>query len=339
MGARNDHPILLDHFTRFYKEQFFPTIKARGIDTVWHLGDLVDRRKFINYRTLQVLKNSLLEPLRDACGHVNILMGNHDQYFKNIVSPNALEELLGEYNFNVYCRPTIVDNITVLPWICEETQEEAHKLMQESRTRFCFGHLQIKSFEMDRGHFAIEGEEMEGFSKFDLVLTGHFHHKSSYNNIHYLGAPYEMTWRDFDDPKGFHIFDTETGELEYVPNKQHLFRKYFYDDETTNIQTHLSRIDEDIQDAFVKVVVKNRFNSFWFDTFIDKINEKGVSDIQIVDDHYNLNIEADNDILSQADDTLTILNKCVDSITDATCNTHSLKAILKELYDEAQSLT
>ena len=51
-GARNDSLIFSDFFRKFYENIFFPTLKERGIRKVIHLGDVVDRRKFINFKTL-----------------------------------------------------------------------------------------------------------------------------------------------------------------------------------------------------------------------------------------------------------------------------------------------
>ena len=339
-GARGDKTALLDHFKEFYEQTFFPELEKRGIDTFWHLGDLVDRRKFINYHTLQVMKDCFLDRLENYDAH--IILGNHDMYYKNVVEPNALTELLGEYKFQTYSRPTIVkeQDITVIPYVCDETAVKASRMINAGSTRYCFGHLQIKNFEMDRGRFAQEGQEMDGFRKFDMVLTGHFHHKSSFNNIHYLGAPYEMTWRDYKDGRGFHILDTDTGELEYIENQHRLFHKFVYNDENTDLPTLLSEVNQrtNLKDGFVKVIIKSKNNSFWFDTFIDKINETGVSDLQISDDHYNLNVDTDDVILEQAEDTLTILNKYIDSAWEVNCDSEKLKNLLKELYDEAAFL-
>ena len=48
IGARNDSQNFAKHFYQFYKEVFFPYIDENNIDTVIHLGDIVDRRKYIN---------------------------------------------------------------------------------------------------------------------------------------------------------------------------------------------------------------------------------------------------------------------------------------------------
>lgn len=340
-GARNDKKELLDFNNVFYEKVFFPTLKKHKIDTIWHLGDLVDRRKFINYNSLIQMRKMFLDKLSDM-KEVHFIMGNHDMYYKHKSQPNSLEELLGpgiktgKYkNFHIHTSPTIVGNMTVIPWICDENREEAYKLIDSNKTRFLFGHLQLSGFEMDRGRFAEEGEDAKGFASYDAVLTGHFHHKSSYANIHYLGSPYEMTWKDYKDTKGFHIFDTETAELDFIENHNRLFVKLSYDDSTMTLEESLKSIDdENIEGCYVKLIVKNKNNTFGYDAFIDKINEKGISDLQIVEDHYNLNVEADEEIIEQAEDTLTILNKYIESI-DTGVDKAKLEILLKSLYDEA----
>ena len=79
-GARNDSLLFLDFFSKFYKNIFFPTLKERGITEVIHLGDVVDRRKFINYKTLNSMKEILFFPLKEMGGNVKIIVGNHDIY-------------------------------------------------------------------------------------------------------------------------------------------------------------------------------------------------------------------------------------------------------------------
>jgi predicted phosphodiesterase len=49
-GARGDISPVNDYFFKFWEGQFFPYLKAQGITTVVHLGDVVDRRKFINIK-------------------------------------------------------------------------------------------------------------------------------------------------------------------------------------------------------------------------------------------------------------------------------------------------
>ena len=41
-------------------------------------------------------------------------------------------------------------------------------------------------------------------------------------------------WSDYNCPKGFHIFDTETRELERIENPLKIFKKFMYDDTKYN---------------------------------------------------------------------------------------------------------
>ena len=41
----------MNYHNRFYDEIFFPYIEKHNIKTLVHLGDVVDRRKFINHNT------------------------------------------------------------------------------------------------------------------------------------------------------------------------------------------------------------------------------------------------------------------------------------------------
>ena len=43
-GARNDSQVFSNYFAKFYENVFFPTLEKRGIRTVIHMGDIVDRR-------------------------------------------------------------------------------------------------------------------------------------------------------------------------------------------------------------------------------------------------------------------------------------------------------
>ena len=48
---------------------------------------------------------------------------------------------------------------------------------------------------------------------------------------------YEIYWNDWDDPKGFHVFDTDTRELERIVNPHKIFNKIYYDDTEESIST------------------------------------------------------------------------------------------------------
>ena len=89
-GARNDSPAFLDYFMRFYNEIFFPYLKENNITTLIHLGDVVDRRKFINFKTAHTFREDFMHRLYKEGIDTHIILGNNDTYYKNT---NELNEI------------------------------------------------------------------------------------------------------------------------------------------------------------------------------------------------------------------------------------------------------
>ena len=56
-GARNDSEVFNDYFFKFYDNTFFPYLEEHNIKHCIHLGDITDRRKFINFKTLQKFRH------------------------------------------------------------------------------------------------------------------------------------------------------------------------------------------------------------------------------------------------------------------------------------------
>jgi hypothetical protein len=144
-----------------------------------------------------------------------------------------------------------------------------------------------------------------------------------------------MTWSDYNDPRGFHIFDTETRELEFIHNPHTMFQKWFYNDTNWVDQNEMDTLDfSQAKDAFVKVVVKSKTNPYWFDMYVERLEKAGALDIQVVDDNLNLQLEDDEDIVDEAEDTLTILKNYA-SMINSTVDNNELNKFLSELYSEA----
>ena len=340
VGARNDNLAIHDYFEKFYNEVFFPYLLEHKIDTIVQFGDLFDRRKYINFVSLNRSKKYLFNPLRDYGITMHVFVGNHDTAFKNTNEVNSPELLLTEYpNIHVYSDPVDINfdgtPITLLPWVCSGNIQQCLDHIKNTPAQILFGHLELAGFEMHRGAVNDHGQfDNEILSKFDVVCSGHFHHKSSRGNIHYLGTPYEMSWSDYNDPRGFHIFDTETRELEFIRNPNVIFNKVHYDDADKAMDDVVGIDFARYRGTYVKVIVRNKTNPYWFDMFVDRLEKAGTVDIQVVEDHLNLNLEDDSEIVNEAEDTLTILRKVVDGI-EANVPKKDLDLFLTNLYNEA----
>ena len=335
-GARNDSTIFNDYFLNFYRNQFFPTIREREIDTIIHLGDLFDRRKFINFHTLTTWKKDFF----DVCKNFNchFILGNHDIYYKNTNDVASTDLLLREYDFNVYDKPCEMEfdslNILFMPWINSENYQLCLDSMNQSKSSIMFGHFEINGFEMHRGAYCNSVMENEIFKKFDTVLSGHFHHKSDNGNVYYLGTPYELTWQDYADKKGFHIFDTEKRELEFIPNESVIYKKVYYNDENKDFTDIVNQDYSEYKDCYVKVVVEKKNDSYLLERLVQKIEEHDPINVMVVDNLADIFMEEDMDEIQAAEDTMSIVSKYIEAL-ETEVDKEKLDFLMKDLYNES----
>jgi hypothetical protein len=168
--------------------------------------------------------------------------------------------------------------------------------------------------------------------RFERVYSGHFHHKNDDGQIFYLGNQYEITWSDYNNQKYFHVFDTETREVEAVPNPYTIFKKLLYDDKETNYdELDINQFDK----CFVKLFVSNRSDNDMFERLMDRLyNAINIHAIDVIEDPTDIGASVREDILEQGEDTLTFLGNYIDQ-TDIKLDKQKLKQFAKELYMEA----
>jgi len=271
-----------------------------------------------------------------------MIPGNHDTYFKNTNEVNSPELLLKDYdNITIYPEVTKLSfdgrDILFTPWICSDNYKQTMEAIDETDAKVCFGHYELSGFQMYKGHANDHGMDPKIFDKFDLVCSGHFHHRSSNGNITYLGNPYEITWSDYDDPRGFHIYDTKESTLEFIQNPFNIFHKFYYNDAEESSEAMLGVDFDRVKGGSVKVVVVNKSDFSSFDAFIDKLESCDLIEMKIIEDFSEFEddaIDADN---LNLEDTITLLDDYIDNIhTDL--DRKKLKDVVKGLYVEAKNL-
>ncbi len=334
-GARNDSQVFVEFYKKFYHGVFFPELERQGIDTVLMLGDTFDRRKYTNHATIKAAKEIYFDELKKRNIKTYILIGNHDTFYKNTNEVNTIQLLLPEYDnlYPIVNAETIEldgTKICMVPWICAENYVQTFNEINTTKAEICMGHFEIAGFEMYRGHPSEGGLAPDSFSKFDIVYSGHYHHRSTKGNITYLGTPYELTWQDYADTKGFHIFDLSDRSLSFVPNPHTIFVRLEYDDKEKD-PVELDALD--LKDCFLKLVVVNKTDYYKFDKFVNKLYTKGANDIKIAEnmsDTESSTIDSDIDL----EDTLSILSNYIDNL-QTEVNKDKIKTYMKNLYTEA----
>jgi hypothetical protein len=357
----NDDPHFVENHTKFLMEEFWPKIDAEGVNILIFLGDLVHRRKYIRYTTADALKKAFFDQIakrhHERQFRCDWIIGNHDLAYRELVSVSPA--FLLEHECHVHTQATTLNyaeklgerkdgssiwetspRICLVPWICKENKELIYKHLEKTDAKIIFGHLEIKGFEMNKGALNTElGEDQEFYAKFDKVYSGHFHHPSKHENIHYLGAATHQTWHDWKDERGFHIWDTGTNTLTFYENPFVMFEKIWYDDSKEGgmgqYAADVNNLDfSHLKDKVVKVIISAKINPTLFDVFMTKIEEAEPAEISTVDDHLNMQLNDDAEIVEEGKSTIDIIRDFVKQANDVV-NVEKLDNLVVELYNKS----
>ncbi len=338
-GARKNSKLFHDYFLEFYNEVFFPYLEDNSISFCIDMGDTFDNRTGINYSALRWAKDNYFDILRDRKINLISVVGNHTAYYKNTNSVNACELLLREYD-NIHVVTEYEElkvgglDIAFVPWVNSENEESTYKKINKSKCRVVMGHLELNGFLANAHHVMEHGQDKGIYERFERVYSGHYHHRNSQDNIHYLGNPYEIYWNDCGDVRGFHIFDTETLEHTPVNNPHQLHHKIVFDND--DYQTFDTR---PYNNKIVKVIVKDKGKGTKFEKFVDKLYKAGVADLKIIDTFdYGTGFVNYEDQGQETEDTLTLLSKYIDEV-DTQVDKSKVKKLLQNIYQEACEVT
>ena len=332
-GVRNDNLHFVEHYRKFYSKIVIPFIKASGITEIINLGDTFDKRRSINYMSLEAAKEMWFDPVKELGCKMTALVGNHDIYYKNTLRINSPDELLGGYDIDVITEPSTRNfdgtDILLLPWICDENYDRTLRSITESTAPVCMGHLELNGFEAHPGHVMNTGTDMTMFKQFEKVFSGHYHTKSHRDNCYYLGNPYQLYWNDYGQKRGFHVFDTETLRTTFYRNPFDTFHKLYYNG------GGVLPSEEEVKGTFVKLIVESKGDYAKFDYFVRRLQDIGLADLKIVED-LSVDIEG-GDVVVETEDTITLLDNYIDEI-DLKVSKNNIKTIMRSLYMEASEL-
>ena len=331
-GVRNDNLHFVEHYRKFYSKIVIPFLKASGIKEIINLGDTFDKRRSINYMSLEAAKEMWFDPIKELGCKMTALVGNHDIYYKNTLRINSPDELLGGYDIDVITEPTTRSydgtDILLLPWICDENYDRTLRSITESTAPVCMGHLELNGFEAHPGAFMTHGMDRSPYSKFEKVFTGHYHMKSKQDNITYLGNPSQLYWNDYGCKRGFHVFDTDTMKTTFYRNPFDMFHKLYYNEGCVLPDP------KTIKGTYVKLIVENKTDQVKFDQFVRRLQECEVADLKIIEDLGTV-LEKQLEVV-ETEDTLTLLENYIDEM-ELKENKTNIKSIMKSLYVEACS--
>ena len=331
-GSRKGSELFHNYFKQFYDETFFKYLDDNNIKTVIHLGDCFDVRKSIDYFSLNWAKTNFFTPLKERGINLHLIVGNHDIFYKNSLSLNAPTLNLAEYdNISIYDSPQTASicgrEIFMTPWICEDNAEEFTEQLEVTSASICMGHLELTGFYANKDYKCEHGTDPKHFDRFDSVFSGHFHKKSKKGNITYLGNTYQIYWNDEGETRGFHTLDLETNKLKFIANPNNMFHKIYYKKDTVLDYTQY-------KNTYIKLIIEDQVTPVEISNMVDRFYEQSCHDVKVIE---SVNIDIDDDVEVEAEDTLTTLTNYVNSMDDSVSK-QNLIGIFKSLYVEAQEV-
>ncbi len=187
-------------------KEVIDTCVRENIDTIIHLGDWFDERKYINTLTLNASSE-----IEDMLGKINLVIvaGNHDTYYKNQIIPTSLKVFKNCKNITVLDYPCMLGDFTVIPWKMDLPE------LLEKGGKWLLGHFEVNDISLSAKYTTKKFErEISDFKRFEKVFSGHFHTPIIKENITYLGAPYQQDFGDSGGTRGYYIF--EDGKLNFI---------------------------------------------------------------------------------------------------------------------------
>lgn len=282
-GVRDGNTLMMEHQLRYLCEVFIPYCVEHDIRRIIQTGDMFDVRRHTNTAVLHEWKRRFFDLLKAHDLQMFMYVGNHDAYYKNTLTPNTLEEHLRGYdNIVIFDEPAEWQmggrKFMFVPWICSENEEACMKAIRGFDAEICFGHFEIVGAKME-GSVCTEGLALSTFDRFKLCISGHFHIKGKYENVLYVGTPYQMSWADYGVPKGFHVLDTKTLECEFVENTNFIYHQITYNED----RDMDAAFDTSYKDKYVRVIIEHRDNYAKYEKWIMRLEVAGAAGLSIVE--------------------------------------------------------
>jgi len=222
----------LNMMENYFYNFFIPYLKenAKEGDILVHCGDLYDNRTSIpiiaSYKAEKILTEiSKILP-------VHLIVGNHDLYNKGSNEINSVRLFNFVDNITVYTETSVIEifgnKLILMPWV--EKRIDMIKEIESNSGDYLFCHSDLNGCRMHLNsvaHRNADKIDVDEFSRFKHVFSGHIHIRQTNKNFTFIGSPYQMDRNDMGDQKGITILDLISGEIHFEPNTYSpIFKKY-----------------------------------------------------------------------------------------------------------------
>lgn len=218
----------LDKWLNMMESTFYnfviPYLKenAKPGDILIHLGDLFDNRNSLPIIVLNKVEK-ILKEVSDILP-MHIMVGNHDLWNKGSNEVNSVR-LYGYINKNitVYEKTTTLEvggqKLVLMPWV--EKRVDMINELSSNKGDYLMCHSDLNGCRMHLNSVAHRNPDkidVENFSAYKNVFSGHIHIRQLNSNFMFIGSLYQMDRNDYDDQKGITVLNLEDDTIEFVHN-------------------------------------------------------------------------------------------------------------------------
>lgn len=186
-------------------------------DALVIVGDVFDSRTTIDLPVIDTVCRAFHEASKRV--KLYILVGNHDSYLKT-PAINSIQAFRGFAE--IYEEPMVKpwsEPVAFVPWMDDVTAfRKAIESVAKKGVSYLFTHAMVEG--------AVPGGKGIPLSylqphKFARVFLGDVHDPLDLaENVHYVGSPLQIDYRDAGGRRGFCILDTEDDEFTFIENER-----------------------------------------------------------------------------------------------------------------------
>jgi len=263
-GLQQDNPLWHDVSLGLANDMHDSAVKNND-NVIAVLGDLFDNNRTMTQKTQDLALEIVNGIWKDFS--VILLQGNHDTYYKNRERPNWLKMFKATENVVVVDKePYIRQDKCFVPW--------GYDISTLEWRDYLFGHFEINSFRMNNFYECKTSTlNSKDFTCFKAVFSGHFHFPQTYNNITYLGSPFQQNFGDVGSQRGYYLWNN--GLLTFIP-----FEKA---PKFVRIRTSEKFLPEHITGNIVKLIFDKDYGTRKNNEIVEKIEMFGPAALSSID--------------------------------------------------------
>jgi len=151
-------------------------------------------------------------------------VGNHDCWSRSSDEINTIRPFKYIPNVHIYDKTTKIEykgnKLLLMPYLMKKKDQIFH-INNNKDCDYLFCHSDLNGAKMHLtsiGHKNLDKIDVDEFSGFKGVYSGHIHLVQKSKNFVFVGSNFQMDRNDYGDQKGIFVIDVVTGEEEFIKN-------------------------------------------------------------------------------------------------------------------------